>query len=159
MFFDLIRRSKLEENVSPSLDSTRYNGNVPDWLPLKTAFFASTSSEMWSKSSTTSFSEVGTYPVLHNHVAWSSEAAPRLNPPPTAYITPTDFAITRAASGTFPYTFANRSPMKSARLPRCPNITGLPSLLFIYNRSESTRLNSSHVANSYAVLCLKTKTD
>src|SRR5438477_4233875 len=53
----------------------------------------------------------------------------------------------------FPYTTLFRSPPRDARRrgPRCrPSSTG-------WSRSESTRLNSSHMSISYAVFCLKKK--
>src|SRR5439155_2303624 len=56
----------------------------------------------------------------------------------------------------FPYTTLFRSPAAPARRRGCPAPSRSPSRSAARDR-KSTRLNSSHVAISYAVFCLKKK--
>src|SRR5437870_9834298 len=58
---------------------------------------------------------------------------------------------------TFPYTTLFRSPQRSL-LPKKPEAIHYPCVWFPSRPDrKSTRLNSSHVAISYAVFCLKKK--
>src|SRR5215471_9930093 len=56
----------------------------------------------------------------------------------------------------FPYTTLFRSPVSPSSTPRSPRATCSRSQGRTRDR-KSTRLNSSHVENSYAVFCLKKK--
>src|SRR6266702_7730554 len=56
----------------------------------------------------------------------------------------------------FPYTTLSRSRLETANLDRRGDIAGLGAARSRTDR-KSTRLNSSHVAISHAVFCLKKK--
>src|SRR5690625_5454623 len=100
------------------------------------------SSTSWSMS----MSETAPRPSQRGHMPPS-----RLNVALTAFLPPTEMAPWEVTEGTL--------KEKALGEPTC----GSPSLLNKMRRKaladrKSTRLNSSHVAISYAVFCLKKKT-
>src|SRR5207244_10720628 len=107
--------------------------------------------------------------VPEPHPAVSPSTPSAVAPSPSSLLISSCSVLRRPPrSSLFPYTTLFRSPHTSADLPRIfrstidlqkNHLAGRSEMIFLEIDRKSTRLNSSHQITSYAVFCLKKKTN